>query len=678
MTPRLIARLLATWAIESCAFFVLAHLLPRVRLDRWQNALAVVLLIGLLNATLRPAILLVALNFGVALFALTALLLNVVVLFAAAALVPGVHIAGIGAGTALAFALTGVNAAFTAALSIDDDDAYYRNVVKRAARRATTHGDISTPGTVIIQIDGLAEPILREALADGRMPALQSWLDRGSHRLVAWNCGVPSMTPASQAGILHGNNANIPAFRWYEKDAQRLIVANHPVDARWLDGRQTTGHGLLRDGGASNSNILTGEAAHVALTQAGLVDERGRLRIRTDDFYGYLINPYNLYRTFVGMVGEVLLEWAQAWWARLSRVQPRMRRGGVYPLVRACCTVLLSNLSEYLIVDDMYRGRSVSYTDFLGYDEVAHHSGPRSGDAIGQLPRLDRVLRALDRAAAKTPRRYRLVVLSDHGQSWGATFRQRHGYTLAQLVDRLIQSGEPALLAAGKGEGVGALNAALAQAAGASGRAGRSARRLLGAEDGSIVLGRDEAQRRASARANTIVCASGNLAQIYFADRPGRLTLEAITAAFPALIDGLRRHPSIGFLLVLSADRGPLVLGPAGERQLCNDSITGADPLAPFEPDTAASLRRLSGFSNVGDLVVNSSYDPHTGEVAAFEELIGCHGGAGGLQTRPFLLFPSDWATTDPAIGSAEALHEFLSTHLGQSRPGGKTDTVPV
>ena len=671
MTPRLFTRLLATWAIESFAFFLLAHLLPHVQLDRWQSALMVVLLIGLLNATLRPAILLIAINFGVALFALSALVLNVGILYLAAAFVPGVHVAEIGAGLGLAFALTAVNAGFTAALSIDDDDAYYRNVVKRAVRRATAHGDVSTPGTVIIQIDGLAEPILREALAAGRMPALQHWLDRGSHRLVAWDCGVPSMTPGSQAGILHGNSANIPAFRWYEKATSRLIVANHPHDARWIDERQRTGHGLLRDGGASNSNILSGEATHLALTEAGLVDENGHLRVGAEDFYGYLINPYNAYRTAVGMVGEVLLEYGQAAKAWLTRTRPRMHRGGAYPLVRACCTVLLRNLSEYLVIDDMYRGRPVSYTDFLGYDEVAHHSGPRSVDAIGQLTRLDRVLRALDRAATKAPRKYKLVVLSDHGQSWGATFRQRHGYTLAQLVDRLLNAEQPSLLAAGRGEGVGAVNAALAQAASTTGIAGRGARRLLGADDGSILLSRDEAQRAASASAKTVVCASGNLALIYFADHPERLTLEAITTRFPALIDGLRRHPSIGFLLVLSERRGPLVLGCDGERQLSGDGVTGADPLAAYDPGTAARLRRLSSFQNVGDIVVNSTCDPRTGEVAAFEELIGSHGGAGGLQTRPFLLYPSDWSASEPTIRSAEELHAFLSAHrAGPPAPG--------
>jgi hypothetical protein len=49
----------------------------------------------------------------------------------------------------------------------------------------------------------------------------------------------------------------------------------------------------------------------------------------------------------------------------------------------------------------------------------------------------------------------------------------------------------------------------------------------------------------------------------------------------------------------------------------------------------------LSSYSNCGDLVVFSFYDPATMEVAAFEEQIGSHGGLGGWQTAPFIMYPA-------------------------------------
>jgi hypothetical protein len=65
-------------------------------------------------------------------------------------------------------------------------------------------------------------------------------------------------------------------------------------------------------------------------------------------------------------------------------------------------------------------------------------------------------------------------------------------------------------------------------------------------------------------------------------------------------------------------------------------------------------LRRTDSFPDVPDVLVNSMYDPRTGEVAAFEELVGSHGGLGGYQTQPFLLYPA-WleAPSSQIVGAA-------------------------
>src|SRR5205814_7314646 len=136
------------------------------------------------------------------------------------------------------------------------------------ARRHLPAGDLQGPATVLIRIGGLAEPIVRREIAGGRLPTLARWLETGSHRLVAWECDVPSMTSSGQAGILHGNNANIPAFRWYEKESGRLLVSNHPEDATVIDQRQATEHSLLRNRGSSVGNIFTGGAERNVMTMA--------------------------------------------------------------------------------------------------------------------------------------------------------------------------------------------------------------------------------------------------------------------------------------------------------------------------------------------------------------------------------------------------------------------------
>ena len=114
---------------------------------------------------------------------------------------------------------------------------------------------------------------------------------------------------------------------------------------------------------------------------------------------------------------------------------------------------------------------------------------------------------------------------------------------------------------------------------------------------------------------------------------------------------------------------GPVVMGTGGFRVLATGNGQGDDPLARFSPHTAQFLRRQSSYGNVGDIVLNSLVD-EDGHVAAFEELIGCHGGAGGLQTQPLLLYPTAWADRAPELVGSEGVHAFLSEHLGSQHPG--------
>jgi hypothetical protein len=147
---------------------------------------------------------------------------------------------------------------------------------------------------------------------------------------------------------------------------------------------------------------------------------------------------------------------------------------------------------------------------------------------------------------------------------------------------------------------------------------------------------------------------------IYFPEQPGRATRERIDDAHAGLIERLAADPWVGLVLVGSETEGALGLGQRGRRRLLDDTVDGEDPLAPFGSHAADHLRRLDSFATVGDLVVNSAIDPLTGEVAAFEELVGSHGGLGGRQTRPFLVHPADLApAADPLVG-APAVYETL------------------
>src|SRR5262249_48601741 len=159
------------------------------------------------------------------------------------------------------------------------------------------------------------------------------------------------------------------------------------------------------------------------------------------------------------------------------------------------------------------------------YDEVAHHSGLERVDTLEALRKLDEQFGRIARARHYAPRPYEIVVLSDHGQTQGATFKQRNGYALADLVDESLERGDATAV------GAGDENAAMV---------GNALKEATGADAG----GKDAAPQTEAA-----VLASGNLGLVYLMDADRRLTLEEIDERHPRLVSALRTHPHIGFVL---------------------------------------------------------------------------------------------------------------------------------
>jgi hypothetical protein len=311
----------------------------------------------------------------------------------------------------------------------------------------------------------------------------------------------------------------------------------------------------------------------------------------------------------------------------------------------------------------MERGTPIIYADILGYDEIAHHAGPERPDAIDELQSIDRILRTLAQAAEHTARKYKFVMLSDHGQSQGATFETRFGVTLQSLVSSFVGGDVDVIAELDNAESWSTVNAManqLAQEAGASGVVTNQLVRNR-TTDGIVNLGPESTDRGSvDSSEDVVVTASGNLALIYFNASPTRMSLEAIESLYPGLVAGLAAHPGVSFVMVHSEHLGPIAMGAAGVHRLSDGAIEGEDPLHLFRKNTAAHLLRLDTFPHVGDIVVNSLYDPETEEVAPFEKLIGCHGGAGGPQTSPFILIPQEWEPPKEPIVGSETLNRLL------------------
>ena len=229
-----------------------------------------------------------------------------------------------------------------------------------------------------------------------------------------------------------GTSEGVPAFRWYDRELGRVLVANRPEDAAIIESRASTGLGLLADDGISISNLFTGDAPRAAMTMSRLEVSRGTRRTRRV-FARFMVRPDGLFRSISRTIAEIARERFQAVHQRRLGVVPRVHRSWTFAGLRAFSNGLLRDLNTAIVAEEMMRGTRSIYVDYVDYDEVAHHAGATRIESLSALGGLDHVLSVLEKVAARAPRRYHVVALSDHGQSQGDPFASRYGIELSEL-----------------------------------------------------------------------------------------------------------------------------------------------------------------------------------------------------------------------------------------------------
>ncbi|HMT22663.1 MAG TPA: alkaline phosphatase family protein, partial [Promineifilum sp.] len=490
-------------------------------------------------------------------------------------------------------------------VGIDDQDSFYRAVIESQV----ASGQDGAPrdnyrGVVVLQLDGLSYYHLQDALARGYMPNIARMIEKDGYVLSRTDCGLSSKTSACQAGILYGDNYDIPAFRWFDKAENRLYVAGS--DAAIINARYGGGNGLLRDG-VSINNLLDGDARLSLLTATDLTggeDEERKARAR--DIYLLLLNPHFFLRVVGKFIGEALLEVWQYTLDVVRNVQPRLNRlSGFYPLYRAATTVFMREVSGFLTLVQIGRGEPIVYTTWPGYDKVAHFSGPWSRHAFGTLRGFDRFLGQLRKVIDRnSPRSYELLILSDHGQSSGATFKMRYGYTLLEFIERYLPTGTVVSAAYDHDDGSSSVIAMAAelsniQEQGMGGRIGKvmteGMQELAEEATEELEEHEDEALRP---EADVTFCGSGNLAQVYFHAFPRRATMNELNNAYPNLIAALLGHEGVGLVVVDDDEGVPLALGPNGARNLHTGVVSGEDPFILYGDVElrAWQVRRISDY----------------------------------------------------------------------------------
>ncbi len=591
---------LAKLLLSSLLLWLALDIVDSISIERFASIILVVIIITLVSWVLQPLFGLLVKVTGIAGILLCGLFAYGLIVYLALLLTPGITVTSFWPALLVAWLfallLTIVDWAFFARAN----DLLVQEAIKNSARHRGPESDKT--GFVFVQLDGVSYEVLDMQLRAGNLPNIAKLINKHDYKLRRWTTQLPSTTPASQAGILHGSNAGIPAFRWFDKTSRKLVVANQSHGAASIEKRLSNGRGLLVDGGVSIGNLFSGDATTNIMVMSR-VGQRGRSLRGMTKYSSYFLTPYGFMRSLVLSIGEIIKEIYQARRQERLGITPRVHRHLTYAALRAATNVLLRDIQTTIVIGQMMRGVNSLYVDYLDYDEVAHHAGIARPESLQSLMGLDGVVGMLWAAKPLAPRPYVLVFVSDHGQSQGPTFKQLHGGEgLAELVQRLC---------------------------GAS---------VESAEVESSINDSDPAVR--SPDADIVVTGSGNLGNIWFRSSKERLTRPRINRRYPGLIEDLLKTKGIGLLIIQESHKKYVAMGRGGELDLTSGKLTGKDPLQAYAGLTPADLLKLTRNNGAPDIAIISAVKEQTGEVYAFEELVGNHGGAGGWQRDAILLHP--------------------------------------
>ena len=474
---------------------------------------------------------------------------------------------------------------------------------------------------VVIHIDGLGADSLEQAFREGDMPFTKTLMDSEGYELHRYRCGIPSTTPFVQAGILYGDNSEIPSFRWWDRDQQLLVQFGAGSTFKKVAGKYFHGCHPLTEGGAAIAACYPAGAAEtfgIAYQDRRYSDQEKGSSSAWRIVIPYLANPLNLFDLVwhgAGAIVQTALAFGR------DRLSGRIA-APEYAVTDALEEIFVHHITRHAVTTAMREGYSPIYAGFYAFDETGHAFGPDDPYALRILRHVDDTVKKIARACKG---RYELVVLSDHGQIDTIPFSHISKVAFGELVAGWLP--------------------------------GHHVQEMKGK-----AFGPDE--NEATGRVN--ITNSGGLSHLYFADRAKRLTYSELTAQFPSLASNIAAID--GVALVMARDEGSDVFLTEGQ-ELRGEAVKPV--LAQYDdPDILLSqLSRLNSFHMSGDLVIFGAFKD--GRQVNFENQAGGHGSIGGEQSHPFVLAKRAWGIDTSGVQGAHELHPILSRLRDSLRGAG-------
>jgi hypothetical protein len=464
---------------------------------------------------------------------------------------------------------------------------------------------------VVLHVDGLGADSLEEALRDGDMPFTQHLIDAEGYAIHRYRCGVPSTTPFAQAGILYGDNSEIPSFRWWDRERRVVVQFGAQSSFEKVADKYFRGcRPLTQDGACIAACYPAGAKEDFGIAY----QERSYARDRDSTsawkiVLAYFANPVHLgdwLWQVVATVGRIASEYV---FARTRGKRP----AHPYVVSDALEEIFVHHLTRYAVLKAMRDRYSPIYAGFYAFDETGHAFGPDDEASLRILKHVDHTIREIAGARGD---RYELVVLSDHGQIETVPFNHDGSPTFGDVVATQLPG--------------------------------------FRVEE---TKGRTHGPPEAEARGHVKVMCSGGLAHVYFADENVRLGYRQLAMRFPDLATGISRLEKVALVMARDGERdvflkeGSELDGGAIKTELAQYDDAGI---------LVDQLSRLNSFRNSGDLVVFGAFID--GKQVNFESQAGGHGSIGGEQLHPFVLARREWGIDTSNVHGAHQLHPILCT----------------
>jgi hypothetical protein len=569
-------------------------------------------------------------------------------------------------------------------------------IFSKSIRKIKITKPINEKGFVIFQIDGLSKKALDKAFAYNLMPFLKKMIFKKGYLLTDYFTGVPSDTPFFQAGLLYGDNKNIPGFRWIEKDTGNEIIFKKPDSAGHIEAMLSENHKGLLKGGSSYVNLFSGGASRSTFTLSTFsVRYLFKKKVRHFDiFIIFIFHIFTLLKTIFYVIFEFFFELYEK---ILDVIKKRVvRPEGVFPFARAISNVIFKEIETFGAIMDISRGVPSIYMDFTGYDELSHHRGPYSISAMRTLKAIDRKIKYIFKELEKSERKYDFFIISDHGHTPSVPFvHLNNNEKLEAVINKFLTENKGTYADIKKNYTVYEFD---------TGYNVIFKRLFLYIDDlfkknsCKIIYNKlfnkikyDYETKKNINRKGVIdwknknviyIMNSGPMSNIYFSDKKIKMNTEEIEFFYPGLIERLCDIEHIGFIMGRNKKNDIVISYKGSEgfkpffkhdiaadekllniylKNLSNDTLRNIiEYLEAFNKEKLIidSIKDFCRFKNSGDLIVFGAYNKEY--VVNFENQLGAHGGAGGEQNIPFAVYPESLNFDFSSVNNSCQIYDFL------------------